>query len=173
MNGNKNIDFASSTAMEIRPGSHSQVVAVENEAVFTFESGLPAFDDAREFVFVFDAKIKPFLYMRCINREGLNFVCVDPFVIKPGFNVKLPEACAEELGLKDAEDCLILAVVTVQPDMTKTTANLIGPIVINLRTRKGMQVVLEDIDIGLVRYNVWNGIEEIARQEQVSSQSAM
>ena len=41
--------------------------------------------------------------------------------------------------------------------MTKTTANLVGPIVMNLKNNKAMQVILDDVDADYVRYNVWDG----------------
>ena len=42
------------------------------------------------------------------------------------------------------DDALVLALVTVPPDGGPVTANLMGPIVIGRKARRGAQVVLTD-----------------------------
>ena len=163
---NKTIDFGTATAMEIRDGSQSTIVPLEKEVIFKFEEGLPAFEECKDFVFVMDKKLQPFICMQSLNKQNLSFVLIDPFTIKRDFTVRLQENILEALEVKSKDELLILSVVTVNPDMTKTTANLMGPIVINLKTNKGMQVILEDVDPELVRFNVWDGISEIEAEHE-------
>jgi flagellar assembly factor FliW len=163
------IDFSTATAMEIRDGKHSAVVPLSKEVIFKFENGLPAFEDCKEFIFLMEEHIQPFVVMQSLNKENLSFVCVDPFLINSDYTVRLSESVLENLGINGPDDIMVFSVVTVNPDMTKTTANLVGPVVINVRTNKGMQVILDDIEPELVRYNVWGGItalEERENQEQ-------
>lgn len=164
---NESIDFGSATAMEIRDGAQSTIVPLEQEVVFKFESGLPAFEECREFIFVMDKNLEPFLIMQSLNREDLSFVCIDPFIITEDYTVKVNENMMETLEIEDRNDILILAVVTVHEDMTLTTANLMGPIVLNIKNNRAMQVILDDIDSGYVRYNVWDGATK--REERDAS----
>ena len=46
--------------------------------------------------------------------------------------------------MKQADDALILAIVTVPPEGGTITANLMGPLVICRNSRQGIQVVLSD-----------------------------
>ncbi len=162
------IDFSTAIAMEIRDGAQSTVVPLENEVIFTFEKGLPAFEDCKDFIFIMEEKLQPFICMQSITKHDLSFVCVDPFIITNGdYTVRLQENVLEAMQIKSKDDLMILAVVTVNADMTKTTANLMGPIVLNLKTNKAMQVILEDVEPDLVRYNVWDGISKIEAQQEV------
>ena len=157
----KPIDFSSATAMEIRNGAPSTVVPLEQEVVFTFDKGLPAFEDCTDFVFILDESIRPFVCMQSLNNNDLSFICVDPFLINANYTARLTDCVTDQLDLQSQEDTLVLAVVTVNPDMEKTTANLMGPIVLNVRNNRAMQVILEDVEPELVRYNVMKGIEAL------------
>jgi flagellar assembly factor FliW len=44
----------------------------------------------------------------------------------------------------DPDDALVLAMVTVPPDGGPITANLMGPLVIGRKIRRGAQVILTD-----------------------------
>ena len=162
---NETIEFGTSTAMEIRDGAQSTVVPLEKEVIFHFDKGLPAFEECKDFVFILDKKLQPFICMQSLEKQNLSFVLIDPFTIKKDYTVRLQENILEAMDIKDENDLLILSVVTVNPDMTQTTANLMGPIVLNLRTNQGMQVILEDVDPELVRFNVWEGVSEIESEQ--------
>jgi flagellar assembly factor FliW len=162
---NKTIDFSTATAMEISDGAQSSVVPLEKEVIFKFETGLPAFEDCKDFIFILDEGLQPFICMQSLNRDNLSFVCVDPFIINTDYTVRLSESVMESLDIKNQKDILILTVVTVNPDMTQTTANLMGPIILNVKTNRGRQVILEDVEPELVRYNVWDGITALEQAE--------
>lgn len=151
------IDFQNATAMEISNGNQSSIVPLEQEVIFSFENGLPAFEDCKDFIFVMEKKLEPFIIMQSLNDEGLSFVCVDPFIITDDYTVRVKENIMDSLGIETQDDMMVLAVVTVNPDMTKTTANLVGPIVLNVKNNKAMQVILDDVDAEYVKYNVWDG----------------
>jgi flagellar assembly factor FliW len=162
---NKTIDFATATAMEISDGSQSSIVPLEKEVIFQFDTGLPAFEDCKDFIFVLDESLQPFICMQSLNRDNLSFVCVDPFIINQDYTVRLSESIMESLDIASQEDVLVLTVVTVNSDMTKTTANLMGPLILNVKNNRGKQVILEDLDPELVRFNVWDGISVIEAAE--------
>ena len=48
------------------------------------------------------------------------------------------------LGVGGPDDALVLSLVTVPPDGGPVTANLMGPLVIGRKSRRGAQVVLAD-----------------------------
>lgn len=164
------INFSTATAMEIRDGAQSTIVPLEKEVIFTFDKGLPAFEDCKDFIFIMEKKLQPFICMQSLEKHDLSFVCVDPFIItKDDYTVRLQENVLESMDIKTKDDIMILAVVTVNADMTKTTANLMGPIVLNMKTNKAMQVILEDVDPEMVRYNVWDGISELEAEQNVAN----
>lgn len=86
----------------------------------------------------------PFLWMTLSGPAGIvNFVVVEPVGGIPGYEPELFDADAGALDLVDPADAQILAIVSLQPRAPlSATVNLIGPIVVNRRTRLGRQLVI-------------------------------
>lgn len=90
----------------------------------------------------------PFLLMRPAGGEDFDFIVVEPNGLIPGYEMELSDSDAESLQIKNAEDALILNILTVhslQPQ--HVTVNLVGPIVLNRRTLVGQQVILANADL--------------------------
>ena len=89
----------------------------------------------------------PFVSLRSIGGEELNFLAVAPQNLLPDYQLELGDDDAEALELDSADDALIYNIVTVHSSERQyVTANLIGPIVVNRRTRIGKQVILANSD---------------------------
>src|SRR3989338_5346640 len=59
-------------------------------------------------------------------------------------NPDIDEHDLKGLNITEAEDCGIISIVTIpHGEPEKMTANLQGPVLVNLRTREGKQIVLE------------------------------
>jgi len=70
------------------------------------------------------------------------------------------------LGLRDAADAMILNIVTViRNTPVEATANLIGPIVVNRRTRIGRQLVISNYS----RYSAHHALVENAQASYARS----
>ena len=67
-----------------------------------------------------------------------------PHTFFPDYEVTIDDDVERELALSSPDDVLIYAVLTLSgSNIRDLTANLIAPIVINARTRKGKQIVLD------------------------------
>lgn len=108
-----------------------------------FAAGLPGFPH----VHVFQLKPwgppgSPYLLLTSVDDAAVGFVVVPPWVFYPDYEFDLDDATAERLGLVDAEEAIVLAVVTLRDRPTDATLNLLGPIVVNRHTHEAAQVVL-------------------------------
>ncbi len=130
---------------------------IKQQVVFRFDNGIPAFEDAKQFVLLYNEKLNPFLYLNSLDIEGLGFICVDPFLIYSGYTVNLTSENLVVLNLKDPGDALVLCFVTINKDTSLTTANLMAPIIMNIKNLKGCQIILEDYE---VQYNIWQAISD-------------
>jgi flagellar assembly factor FliW len=128
------------------------------QAEIQFSKGLSAFEDYKSFTYKKEPRLKPFIYMHSTYDSNVSFVCVDPYILTPSYNVELSVETMANLGLEKMEDALVLCLVSVGKDMYTTTANLMSPIVINTQTMKGEQVIMEHLGVEFLRYNVWNSI---------------
>lgn len=88
----------------------------------------------------------PFLWLK-LHRgaESVHFIVIEPAGLVPGYVPELFDADAEALGLRDASDAMLLNIVTLKnQNPLDAVVNLVGPIVVNRRTRLGRQLVVSN-----------------------------
>lgn len=144
-------------------GLPTAMPAMPSECAFHFPEGLPAFEEVKEYVLLCRPETTPFLFLRAVQPANLGFVCIDPFLICPEYKPRVSDADAAALEINGSDEILILSIVTASPDVRKTTANLQGPLVINLRTRKGRQIICDHQDYP-VRYGIWEALDLMAEK---------
>src|SRR3972149_1769091 len=72
-------------------------------------------------------------------------VITDPLLFYPDYNPGIEEKDLKELKISDSSDYGTIVLVTIpHGEPEKMTANLQGPIVLNLKTRDARQIVLLD-----------------------------
>ncbi|MBI5418990.1 MAG: flagellar assembly protein FliW [Deltaproteobacteria bacterium] len=125
-------------------------VEFEDERVITFPEGLPGFSDSRRFALLEIRRGKAFKWLLSLDRPELALVVADPFAFFPGYEAPLEEKELAALAYRENDLLAVLAVVTVRGRRKKdTTFNLRAPVVVNMRTLTGKQVVLKEEKWGL------------------------
>jgi flagellar assembly factor FliW len=150
--------FRRDLILSITPYQSEMLASLEKDAIYEFPEGIPAFEDARRFSLLSTDEIKPFLYLKSLDIDGLGFVCIDPFMIYSGYLARISAADMIKLELRDASEAIVLSFVTVQQNPQENTANLLAPIIINLRKRCGRQIILDKYP---VRYNIWDNLDRL------------
>ena len=117
-------------------------IEVADGAVVSFPEGIPGFEGCHDFVLVEDEAIAPLHWLQCLDDGALAFVVVDPALIYPNYNIQLGPADNAALRLGDTQPALVRVILTVNEDPEKTTANLQGPLLINVEEHLGCQVLL-------------------------------
>jgi flagellar assembly factor FliW len=84
----------------------------------------------------------PLKFLQSTESPQVSFVCVDPACIKKDYEVPLGEEDAEALHLESPEEAMVLTLVVIPEDARQMTTNLAGPLVLNIKTRIGFQIVL-------------------------------
>lgn len=111
------------------------------ETVITIPSGVIGFPHTTKYVML-DHK-HPFSWLHSIEDPNLAFVVVDGFEFGQQFDVK-PPVGDKDTELKADDEYAILIIVTVRSDPRLTTANLKAPVFVNMRNRKGVQIIIDD-----------------------------
>ncbi len=131
----------SSPTQAVAPSTTAAVDVPE----LVFASGLPGFPGERRFALVrWGAFEGPYSLMVDLDHPDVRFLVMPPYVFFPDYVVDLDDAIAAKIHLERPEDCLLLVIVTLGARPEDATANLLGPIVINLQTREGVQAVLAE-----------------------------
>lgn len=123
-------------------------LSVESSAVLTFPKGLLGFPECRDFVLL-PSEREHVYWLQSVEYSSLAFLLVDPFVFFDGYTVDL--ATTELIRRPGGPDEVsLLAIVTLprSPD-ERPTANLQGPIVIDVSTAQGQQLVIADSSHGI------------------------
>jgi len=107
--------------------------------------GLIGFSDYRRAELLYLPDHLPFLWMKLHGPEVLHFIVIEPGSIVPGYEPEIFDEDAQLLGLRGPAEAMILNIVTLQRQHpVEATVNLIGPLVINRRTRTGRQLVISN-----------------------------
>lgn len=116
---------------------------IDERQVVDFPDGLIGFRKFTSYALL-DAPQKPYFYLQSMELAELGFILLDPFLFRPDYSIDVADEAMRSLGVIDPDDALVLAMVTVPPDGGPITANLMGPLVIGRKIRRGAQVILTD-----------------------------
>jgi flagellar assembly factor FliW len=117
-----------------------------DESVYCFPAGIPGFENQTAFVFLDQPQTHPMVFIQSLQDPGLCFISVPIFAIDPEYRLNLgpDERAALQLPAGEtpqiSEQLICLGLVIVE-EGTEPTANLMSPIVVNLRTRVGIQAL--------------------------------
>lgn len=118
---------------------------VNDDAVITFEDGIPGFEDEKSFIIIEEDDEKfPFVWMLSTTESHIGFTLIDPFKTFSDYEVVLPQTAIEKLKINDSEDVTIYTMLNLNEKVEDITTNLQGPIVVNGKLGLGKQVILDD-----------------------------
>jgi flagellar assembly factor FliW len=118
-------------------------------ALYSFPSGLPGFETHTSFFFLTIPGAEPLMLLQSALSANLCFVLLPVLVVDRDYDLRLTPDEASELGLPPdrspaiGRDVLCAAMVC-SGDEAAPTVNLMAPVVVNLHTKVGMQVIHGD-----------------------------
>jgi flagellar assembly factor FliW len=110
----------------------------------TFEEGLVGCPDWTSFLLYKGGNIAPFAMLISLVQGHCSLPVIDPWLIDSTYNPTLTEAQQEELGIEGDDELQWFTILNIERDLTNATANLLGPLAINVRTGHGLQTVLSN-----------------------------
>lgn len=141
-------------------------IDIDDDKVLHFPMGIIGFEELNEFALIFDSdreersKIswlqsmkEPLMVMPVINPDE---------IIEDGYHPIIEDELMKQIGDPADADLLIFVTMSIPSDLTKMTANLKAPIIINTTNCMAMQVIVENEDYK-VKYNVYDAIERLKK----------
>ena len=120
------------------------MLEIDPQEVIHFPRGVPGFEDCKHFSIFDSEEIKPFQWLICLDNPELGFVIINPHLFRPEYAPELFDGDTAELQIDPDDQIALYAIVTIEDDPRQSTANLQGPLVMNLTKRLGKQVVVVD-----------------------------
>lgn len=117
-------------------------IEVDAQRFLSFPKGLLGFPDDHEFALIQTGENSAFYWMQSVGRPDLAFVVCDPRMFVSDYKLSIKPEDLATIGVNDPESCQVFVIVNKVDDML--TGNLQGPLVVNVQSRVGKQLVLSD-----------------------------
>lgn len=141
-------------------------LTVSAASVIDVPSGLIGFARSQSFIML-DHK-PPFSWLQSVEDPSLAFVIVDGAEFGDEYQIEAPIG-DKDIDLQPDDDYAVLVIITVRPDPRETTANLKAPVFVNLRNKKGVQIIFDNPAYS-TRYPLWAEGDEEAQGEADASE---
>jgi len=118
-------------------------IEIDENLIFDFIDPILGYEHLPKFFLVDYSSESPFKWLQAIDDPEIAFPVTFAGYFGLDYQFVIPEEDAKRLELKSAEELLTLNIVSIPPgEPQKATINLLGPLVINIYTKKAMQLVL-------------------------------
>jgi flagellar assembly factor FliW len=125
-------------------GEFFKNLVYSNNDILQFPAGIPGFEKNKQFVIVSIPEYVPFEWLVCIDGSQLRFAVINPLLFLADYAPKIIKEQIEDLSIDKPEDLLLYSIVTIRENPLESTANLIGPIIINRLKKLGKQIIIDD-----------------------------
>lgn len=113
---------------------------IKDEEIIDFQDGLLGFEDAKGYVLINMAQDEIFKCLQSIDRKEVAFIVINPWDAFKDYDIDVNDGEIESFRDKDVKNFAVYTILTITEE--RMTANLIGPVIINIKTRQGKQIVL-------------------------------
>jgi flagellar assembly factor FliW len=118
-------------------------IEIDQSRSLYFPEGILGFPEQKGYVILEHKPGSPFCWLQSMERPDLAFVMVDPLFVKSDFLEGLSPSDLRLLETDNGDKKALFALVTIPPGRAnQMTVNLLGPILIDLKTRRARQVIL-------------------------------
>ncbi len=144
--------------MKVLPELYPTDLEAPSANSFSLPSGLIGFERYKQAELLYQPDHLPFLWLKLIGpADVMHFIVIEPGGLVTDYEPELFDEHAMALDLNSASEVMILNIVTLQRQTpVEATVNLVGPIVINRRTRVGRQLVISNYS----RYSAHHALVE-------------
>lgn len=130
---------------------------MKDSKAISFPSGIPGFEELRQFVILEIGETKPLYWLQSIENKHIALPVVIPFELLDDYYIEIRENELKGLQIEDKNDLLILNVVVVPDNMENMTVNLASPIIVNLKLGIGKQLIIDAPDLP-IRYPIFQAV---------------
>jgi flagellar assembly factor FliW len=146
---------------------HFGEIELDENKVINFEQGIMGFEDNKRYTILYDLEEgdkATISWLQSLDEPGLALPVVSPLSVMPDYNPIVEDELLNSLGDLTDENIIILLTLTVPSDLTKMTANLKAPFIINSDTCKGYQIIVENQDY-LIKHNMYDTIQKLKEEK--------
>ncbi len=125
------------------------------QIIIRFEEGLYGFEEVKEYLLLQENEDKTIWSLQAARSPTPTFIVLDPFMIMEGYSPVLSDEDLKALGNPEEEDLCFLCVAALKKRVEDSVVNLKSPVVINVKSRRAKQIILEANDYP-IRYGLFS-----------------
>lgn len=125
---------------------------IDESKILTFENGLMGFEIFRKYIIIPHEKDHNFSWLQSVENQFLCFLITTPMSFMFDYSIEISDDTVAALNITTSEDVAVYCLVTVPEDPLKISANLSGPLVLNVSNFTGEQVVVMDAKYSVKHY---------------------
>ncbi len=128
---------------------HFGEIDLDENKVIHFSDGILGFENYKNYTLLYDneGEDRPDIsWLQSLEEPALAIPVISPFVLKEDYNPEVEDELLKPLGNLNNENIVVLVSITVPSDITRMSANLKAPFIMNADTRKGCQIIVENSD---------------------------
>ncbi len=138
-------------------------VDIDDNKIIDFDLGLIGFEDCKRFTLIYDVdkgEETAIMWLQSLDEPGLALPVMKPEYIIDGYDPIVEDEILNTLGsdIRTA-NLAVFCTLTVPEDLTKMTINLKAPVIVNVDTMKGVQLIADNEDYA-VRYPIYDILQE-------------
>jgi flagellar assembly factor FliW len=115
---------------------------IPEENIIEFPKGIIGFEQFKKYVLLEREDSDPFCWLQSLEDPNLAFVVINPTIFFKNYKIEIHYKELEDIQVSSLDRIEIYSVVTIPEDLARMSANLLGPLVINLDNNMAKQVVL-------------------------------
>ena len=115
-------------------------IEVSNKTLYHLDGSILAFEDYDEFYLVNMDSEGTYKILQSKDDKNICFILIDPFLVFKDYQPDIHDEDIKSLSIESESDIYLLTIVTIpNGDLKSMTANLIAPIVFNIKNHKAKQ----------------------------------
>ncbi len=108
-----------------------------------FAAGLPGFEELKQFKFVAQAEMQPFLWLRSVDEPFISLPVINCLLLNPKVLSSITNEHLSLIGSSERSQVEPYYVLKVNSNTKTITANTKAPIIVNTESRQGYQILLD------------------------------
>ena len=143
-------------------------IETDDSKVITFLQGIIGFPNLKKFMLIHDVEDddKKISWLLSIDEPSFALPVIDPLIVDDTYNPEIEDELLNPLEINDLAELLVITTITVPSDITKMTANLKAPIIINASNLKAAQLIVED-EKYLVKYPIYDILKSNKESDEI------
>lgn len=142
-------------------------VDLDDDKILTFDDGLIGFEDLKRFTLLYNNENEvnsSIIWLQSVDEVSVALPVINPFHVMTDYNPIVEDEVLLPLGELNEENTAIFLTLTVPSNLKDMTTNLKAPIIINVETKKGCQVIAENPEY-VVKYNIYDVIQQMKEKK--------